>query len=149
MRAYETIIISEPDLGDEQRETLFERLKEIISQKGGMLVEFDIWGSRQLAYEIKKKVRGHYVRISYCGEASTVNELERFSRIDDRVMKFMTILMDDQPNIEEIKAAAEAKATGSPAAEPDAGKEPESISAENESETEDAETEITPPEEEE
>ena len=67
MRRYETILIVDPDLGEEARGPVFDRIRELIPQKGGLLVEFDEWGSRKLAYEIKKKPRGFYVRIDFCG----------------------------------------------------------------------------------
>ncbi len=103
MRRYETIIIIDPDLSDEERSPVTERLQEIINQHEGFLVITDEWGSKKLAYEIKKKVRGYYIRIDYCGTGKLVNEIERFSRIDDRIMKFMTVLLEKEVDIEKIK----------------------------------------------
>jgi small subunit ribosomal protein S6 len=124
MRRYETIVIVDPDLGEEQREGVFDKIRELIPQKGGLLVEFDEWGGRKLAYEIKKKQRGHYVRIDYCGGGDLVSEMERQFRIDDRVMKYMTILLDTEADMERIQEAmtqaeqeAEAAATASEPAE--------------------------------
>ena len=51
------IVIVDPDLGEEQREGVFDKIRELIPQKGGLVVEFDEWGGRKLAYEIKKKSR--------------------------------------------------------------------------------------------
>ena len=124
MRRYETIVIVDPDLGEEQREGVFDKIRELIPQKGGLLVEFDEWGGRKLAYEIKKKQRGYYVRINYCGGGDLVSEMERQFRIDDRVMKYMTILLDTEADMERIQEAmtqaeqeAEAAATASEPAE--------------------------------
>jgi len=124
MRRYETIVIVDPDLGEEQRGVVFDKIRELIPQKGGLLVEFDEWGGRKLAYEIKKKQRGHYVRIDYCGGGDLVSEMERQFRIDDRVMKYMTILLDTEADMERIQEAmtqaeqeAEAAATASEPAE--------------------------------
>jgi small subunit ribosomal protein S6 len=124
MRRYETIVIVDPDLGEEQREGVFDKIRELIPQKGGLLVEFDEWGGRKLAYEIKKKQRGYYVRIDYCGGGDLVSEMERQFRIDDRVMKYMTILLDTEADMERIQEAmtqaeqeAEAAATASEPAE--------------------------------
>ena len=128
MRRYETIVIVDPDLGEEQRGTVFDRIRELIPQMGGLLVEFDEWGGRKLAYEIKKKQRGYYVRVNYCGSGDLVSEMERQFRIDDRVMKYMTILLDKEADMERIQeamtqskaeaeaAAAEAKAKAEAAA---------------------------------
>lgn len=112
MRRYETIFIVDPDLSDEERTPLFERLTPLFPQLGGLLVEIDEWGAQKLAYEIKKKARGYYVRLDYCGTGPLVDEIERFFRIDDRVLKFMTIIADEEVDMERLKeemAAAEAE----------------------------------------
>jgi small subunit ribosomal protein S6 len=113
MRRYETIIIIDPDLSAENREPVLERVKDVIAQQGGYLAFIDDWGTRKLAYEIKKKERGDYLRFDFCGTAAVVDEIERFFRIDDRVLKYMTVLIDKNADIEKIKeevAAAEIKA---------------------------------------
>jgi small subunit ribosomal protein S6 len=103
MRRYETITIVNPDVSPEARVPLFEKCQEIISQQNGMLVKLDEWGTRKLAYEIKKKLRGYYVRFDYCGNGAVVQEMERFFRIDDRVLKFLTVLLDDNVDPEKVK----------------------------------------------
>ena len=103
MRRYETFIIIDPDLSDEERSPIFEKVKSLIQQEKCLLVMLDEWGARKLAYEIKKKARGYYVRLDYCGTGKLVNEMERFCRIDDRIMKYMTVLLDKYADIELIK----------------------------------------------
>ncbi|MDL1964145.1 MAG: 30S ribosomal protein S6 [Deltaproteobacteria bacterium] len=103
MRRYETFIIIDPDLSDEERSPVFEKVKGLIQQEGCLLIMLDEWGARKLAYEIKKKSRGYYVRLEYCGTGKLVDEMERFFRIDDRVMKYMTVLLDKSADIELIK----------------------------------------------
>jgi small subunit ribosomal protein S6 len=113
MRRYETIVIIDPDLSTEKREPVLERVKDVIAQQGGYLAFIDDWGARKLAYEIKKKERGYYVRFDFCATGAVVDEIERFFRIDDRVLKYMTVLLDKKADIEKIKeevAAAESKA---------------------------------------
>ncbi|MBL7179167.1 MAG: 30S ribosomal protein S6 [Pseudomonadota bacterium] len=113
MRRYETIFIVDPDLSGEEHAPLFERLKLLFPQMGGFLVSIDEWGLRKLAYEIKKKTRGHYVRLDYCGTGTLVNEIERFFRIDDRVLKYLTVLIEEDVDLESLKeelAKAEIKA---------------------------------------
>ena len=104
MRRYETIFIVDPDLSDEERSPLFERLKPLFPQLDGFLVMVDEWGTKKLAYEIKKKNRGYYVRLDYCGTGTLVNEIERFFRIDDRVLKYMTVLLEEDVDLESLKA---------------------------------------------
>ncbi len=139
MRRYETMIIVDPDLSDEQREPLLERIEETISARDGVLVMFDNWGNQKLSYEVRKKARGHYVRIDYCGEGELVAELERTFRIDDRVMKFMTVLLEENVDPEKIKAeisAAESPET--PAEETAEGETSEEEAKAEAGETEEA-----------
>ena len=113
MRRYETFVIFDPDLSEEKRSPVIDRIKETITKQDGFLVKVDDWGARKLAYEIKKKLRGYYSRLDYCGSGPLVNELERFFRIDDRVLKYMTVLLEKTVDLEKIKeeiAQAEAQA---------------------------------------
>ena len=104
MRRYETIIIIDPDLSDEGRAPVLDRVMELIPQFDGALILVDEWGAKKLAYDIKKKTRGYYVRVDYCGNGALVSEVERFFRIDDRVLKFMTVLLDKDVDPEKILA---------------------------------------------
>jgi small subunit ribosomal protein S6 len=113
MRRYETITIFDPDLSKEERKPILDRISELIPQQDGFLAIIDEWGSKKLAYEIKKKSHGYYVRIDYCGTGALIDEMERFFRIDDRVLKYMTVLLDEEADIESIKneiALAESQA---------------------------------------
>lgn len=103
MRRYETIFIVDPDISDEERVPLFEKITELIPQKGGLFVEFDEWGAKKLAYEIKKKTRGYYTRLDYCGTGALVDEIERLFKIDERVLKYMTVLLDKNIELDKIK----------------------------------------------
>lgn len=134
MRRYETIFISDPDLSGDDQAQLFEKITDLIAKKGGVIVDFDEWGSRRLAYEIKKKQRGYYVRLDYCGDGEVVKALENAFRLDERVLKFMTIFLQDGADPEELKKALaqEKTQTGEDADKPDetsGDKKPETESA--------------------
>lgn len=103
MRRYETIVILDPDLGEESRGQFFDQIKALIDQYDGRLVKFDEWGSRKLAYKIKKKPRGHYLRLDYCGTNDLVAEMERRFKINDAYLKFMTVLLEDEVDLEAIE----------------------------------------------
>ena len=119
MRRYETIVIIDPDLSEEDRTSFLNRVKEIIPQQGAVLIQEDLWGVKKLAYEIKKKPRGFYARMDYCGLGKAVDELERFFRIDDRAMKFLTVQLSAEADVDKIQAdIAAAKASVSPAEAP-------------------------------
>lgn len=117
MRRYETIFIVDPDLPEGDRTSLLSRLKEIITQQEGVFIQEDLWGTKKLAYEIRKKPRGFYARLDYCGMGGVVDELERFCRIDDRVMKYLTVQLDPEADVEKIQAEIAASKEGAPPAE--------------------------------
>ena len=112
MRRYETIVIADSELSENERTSLFSRIKEIIPQQQGVLIKEDLWGTKKLAYEIKKKPRGYYARYDFCGTGPLVDELERFFRIDDRVLKYLTVLLDSDADVEKIQAEAAAVEAG-------------------------------------
>ena len=101
MRKYETIFISNSDLQEKKQKELFEKTQNIITQQGGVIIDFDEWGNKKLAYEIKKKSHGFYVCMAYGGDGNIVDELERIFRLDDHIMKFMTILKEENFDIEQ------------------------------------------------
>lgn len=103
MRRYETVYITDADVSEEDRNLVFERTKELISKYNGFLVKFDEWGVKKLAYAIRKKSRGYYICMDYGGDGSLVEEMERSFRIDDKVLKFMTILLAEEVDLELLK----------------------------------------------
>jgi small subunit ribosomal protein S6 len=122
MRRYETIFILDPDVSEEQRGGVYGRISDLMTQKAGYQVALDEWGTRKMAYDIKKKHRGYYVRLDYCGTGDLVDEIERFFRIDDRVLKYMTIVLNKDTTPEKVQqelaaAAAKAEAAAKKAAE--------------------------------
>jgi small subunit ribosomal protein S6 len=134
MRRYETIAILDPELSEEGRAPVFDRLTQLIPEQNGFLVKLDEWGARKLAYDIKKKSRGYYVCVDLCGDGALVSEMERFFRIDDRVLKYMTVVLDKDVDLEALKAEiaeaeAEAKAKAEAEAEAQAKAEAEAAAA--------------------
>jgi small subunit ribosomal protein S6 len=112
MRRYETIIITDPDMAEDARKALTAKIGELMAAEGGHLIRQDDWGVRKLAYEIRKKPRGFYTLFDFCGQGALVDEMERQFRIDDRVLKYMTVVLDKEADLELIKAeiaAAEAE----------------------------------------
>ena len=107
MRRYEQIVILDSDLSEDTRQPVFDRLKELIPQYNGFLIDIDEWGQKTLANEIKKKPRGFYTRFDFCGTGTIIDEIERFCRIDDRVMKYLTVLIDEAADVDKIKEEAE------------------------------------------
>ena len=95
MRRYETILIAHVDLSEDEQSSLIARYGTIVTGQKGILIKVERWGKRRLAYMIKKQARGFYILIDYAGESAAVNELERNLKINDKILKFMTVLKDD------------------------------------------------------
>ena len=147
MRRYETIFIADNDLPEDERFPILEKLKDLIHQHNGLLVTIDEWGGKRLAYEIRKKSHGYYIRLDYCGSGVLVDEIERFFRIDDRILKYMTVLLDKDIDMDAIKeeiANAEKmkaeQAKASEAASSDIPDEESKISDNQESEIQESES---------
>jgi small subunit ribosomal protein S6 len=101
------------DLPDDEITGLIDRYKSIITNHKGLVIKVEKWGKRKLAYEIKKHNRGFYMLIDFAGQSDTVAELERNLKIDDKILKFMTVKKSDQVILEDIEKEI---AAGSPAA---------------------------------
>lgn len=110
MRRYETISIIRPAVGDEEIEAINQRSISIIEGDGGTIVKSDNWGLKTLAYLIKKEQQGYYVYMDYGATHAAVTEMERQFKIDDRVLKFMTVKLDNVFDPVAVQAEAEAAA---------------------------------------
>ena len=142
MRKYETVLISDPDLSDQNRSDLYDKIRNIITNEKGILFDVDDWGNKKLAYEIRKKLRGHYACITYGGTGDLVNELERNFRLTDDVLKFMTIVLSEDMLPEDLEKEAlenqKAKEENAPKTEPEADEQPVKETEEPASEQEEA-----------
>lgn len=107
MREYEATIIVQPEISDEGTSVIFEKLDKILTQAGSERLFCENLGKRKLAYEINKFHKGHYYILSYLDEGQVVPELERAMRLDESVLRFMTILVDPKvADVEGRKAQA-------------------------------------------
>ena len=95
MKNYEVLFILDPVMDDEAKNTMIERVKEIIND-GGEAGEVDIWGTKKLAYEINKKKDGYYVVIQFKANSDMPKELDRRLRISDSIMRHIIVLKDEQ-----------------------------------------------------
>ncbi|HEB69284.1 MAG TPA: 30S ribosomal protein S6 [Desulfobulbus sp.] len=133
MRHYETTFILRPNLGEDQFTEIIERTCAIITDDGGTVIDTDRWGIKRLAYEIKKEVQGYYVNLNFAAPGKTINEIERIFRIDDRLLRYLTIKLADNMDQDAITREQNAFAARAAAVETD----------EAETETEAATTEET------
>lgn len=90
-RDYETTFVLKPDLEDEEKQTILQRVKDAISEHEGEVTEVDAWGKKQLAYEIKDYRSGDYTILEFNAQTTVVNELERIFKIMDGVLRYLVV----------------------------------------------------------
>ncbi len=95
-REYETIYILRPNVEKEAAEDVANRVSEAIKGTKGKVIEAELWGSRRLAYPIKRHHRGTYVFVKYQGRGDAVAEIERQLRLVDAVIRYQTVMVKDQ-----------------------------------------------------
>jgi small subunit ribosomal protein S6 len=113
MRTYETIFIVHPDVAGDDYGALLEKFRGVLTDQGAEILKVDEWGTRKLAYPIKKQARGSYVLVAYEAGPGVISEFERRLRIDDAIMKFQTVYLEK--GIEEVPVAEEPAAAASEA----------------------------------
>ncbi len=95
LRDYEATFILKPDLEEETREGIIERIKDVITNNEGEVKEIDTWGTRKLAYEIDDCNSGYYTLIYFTGKTEIVKELEHSFKIIGNVLRHLIIKKDD------------------------------------------------------
>lgn len=95
MRKFETLLLLSPELAADAREGLLASLTAVLEREQGTVVTLDHWGMRDLAYPVRKHMRGYYVRFEYLAPGAAVAELERNIRIADGIYKFVTVKLAD------------------------------------------------------
>ena len=110
-RTYEVMYIINPDTDGEKIEKLNEAVSKLIEKEGGEVVRLDNVGIRNLAYPIQKKYEGHYVLFEVNGTGQEILELERRMRVNDLIMRYITVRVDeDRKAADKRMAKREAKA---------------------------------------
>ena len=121
MRHYETIYITNPNLSEENNKEVIEKFSNLPQKHDGVVVKIEEWGSKRLAYQIKKNDYGFYVLMDYCGGSEIIAEIERELKLDDRVLKYQTVKLEDSVDPEALlqkEQEAQAKQAPREAREP-------------------------------
>lgn len=111
MSNYESVLIARQDLGTSQVNNLVSELSDVIKREGGEVVKVDNWGLKNLAYRIKKNRKGHYVLLNITAPANAIFEYERLMGLNEDIIRYMTIKVDEFNNelpSEEAAVAEEA-----------------------------------------
>jgi small subunit ribosomal protein S6 len=107
LNEYETIYIARPDLTDDVMSKITTRFEGVITDNAGTILVSEDWGKRKLAYIISKHQRGHYIYLNYVAPATLVAEVERTLGLEDQLLRFLTVKLEDNVEIEARRALAE------------------------------------------
>ena len=110
MRHYETILIINPNLSEDDHKEVVKKYDDLIAKEKGVVVKIDEWGKQRLAYELKRFDKGAYVLMEYCGEHDLTKELARALKLDDRVDPESLLKKEEEAEQEPEAEAAEEKA---------------------------------------
>src|SRR5215813_2644658 len=94
MPFYENVFIARQDISSTQAEALTEQFANLIAEQGGKVTKKEQWGLRNIAYRINKNRKGHYVLMNIEAPAAAISELERTMRINEDVLRYLTIRVD-------------------------------------------------------
>lgn len=114
-RSYELVFIVDPGVADDEVLKLSEAVQKIITGQGGSIVKTEMMGKRQLAYEINHKKDGTYVLLEVEGSGAEIAEVERRMRVNDHILRYMTIRVDeDRRRAQKLKDRRARKAAKQP-----------------------------------
>lgn len=105
MSTYETLFITNIALNNDEQVALTEKFTELIEKEGGKVTKLDQWGKRVFAYPINKMTEGYYTCVEYTGTGAVVSELERKMKINDNILRQMTVNLDDAIKLQEKNSA--------------------------------------------
>jgi small subunit ribosomal protein S6 len=114
-RQYEVVFIVDPTADDDEVTRLTDGFKQIVTDQGGTITKSESMGRRQLAYEILHKTEGTFVLLEIEGSGREIAELERRMRVNDRIIRYITVRVDeDRRRAEKFKAKRARKAAKKP-----------------------------------
>ena len=95
MPLYEHIYLARQDVSPQQVEEMTNNFTEVLTQGGGKVTKNEYWGLKSLSYRIKKNRKAHYSLLNIDAPAPAVAEMERQMRINEDVIRFMTVRVDE------------------------------------------------------
>ena len=96
MKAYELLFFVAPTISDEDRVAVMKRIETTIAEGAGKVDNVDEWGKRKLAYEINGLTDGDYTLVNFHADPQNVAELDRVLRINDAVVRHMSVKREDR-----------------------------------------------------
>ena len=108
MNCYETLFVVKPTLTEEEIAAQITKVKDVLAKEGAELVGTDDMGMRKLAYPVQKNDRGYYTVLFYKAEGTVINELERNLKINEDVIKFLTVKYSNTKEMAQFNKLVEA-----------------------------------------
>ena len=96
LRLYEEMFIVKPDSTDELVDPIIEMLTQLIAKDGGNVLSSEKWGTRKLAYQVGRFREGYYILLKFEATGVTIKEIERRLRVNDLVIKYLTVRLDEE-----------------------------------------------------
>jgi small subunit ribosomal protein S6 len=93
-KLYETVFILTPVLSEDQAKEAAKKFEKILTDQGAKILHKENWGLKKLAYPIQKKSTGFYHLIEFAGTGAEIAELELQFKRDERILRFLTIVLD-------------------------------------------------------
>jgi small subunit ribosomal protein S6 len=119
-RQYEVVFIVDPTADEDEVNRLTDSFKQIVTDQGGTITKSETMGRRQLAYEILHKKEGSFWLLEIEGSGREIAELERRMRVNDRIIRYITVRVDeDRRRAEKFKANRARKAAKRPGGQGD------------------------------
>jgi len=91
MNFYETVVILNPSLGEEEAKAVIDKITDLLKNAEGELFKVEVWGKRRLAYEMSKQKMGNYVFLLFKAPSAAIKKLEEYFKVLDVVLKFMVV----------------------------------------------------------
>jgi len=105
-RFYETVVVIDPQLGDDAVRSIIDKIKEVLTGHDAKIVKVDEQGKRKLAYPIQKKTYGFYVSIEFEHLGSVVKSLTDHYHITEGILRHLTLIVDSRLRAQRAKAEA-------------------------------------------
>jgi small subunit ribosomal protein S6 len=118
-RIYEELFILRNDITEEEVTSVIDQIRTVLTNAGGTIDKEERWGVRKLAYRVGKRTEGFYVLLQFTAAASAVREVERRLRVNDAVLKYLTVRIDEKLKwLDKRRKEREKRAARKPVATP-------------------------------
>lgn len=124
-REYELALIVDTQRPNKEVDEAVTRYEALLGEQGAEVVDVDRWGTRKLAYEIRKRQQGDYTFFQFRAEPSAVANVDRACRLDEAVLRHLILQVEIPPVVEEADDVEESSEDGSDVAEKSEGEEDE------------------------